>query len=117
MKLKCIGNPHCMKTFEYGHALRAHLAACDEAQKILQAQSNVEKLENDIKLNYPGIKGLHRNPHYPIAHHIDETLKFKFADAHKFNYVNDGAVKRMRKANAESHMYDSTQIKRAMTLD
>lgn len=80
MRYKCVGYPHCLKTFEYGHALRAHIAACETAQKVLKAKSAVERLENDISLEYPGIHGLHLNQHYPISHGLDRTSKAHFVD-------------------------------------
>ncbi|RNA17131.1 hypothetical protein BpHYR1_034557 [Brachionus plicatilis] len=85
MRYKCIGSPDCMKSFEYGHALRAHIAACDKAQKILKSQAEIEKVEKNINLEYPGIYGLHRNPHYPTSHHLDQTLRYDFADKNRFS--------------------------------
>jgi hypothetical protein len=55
MRYPCIGQPHCMKTFEYGHALRAHVASCLEAQKKLKEKSKVENLEQEIATEYNGI--------------------------------------------------------------
>ena len=55
MRYPCVGQPHCMKTFEYGHALRAHVASCIEAQKKLKEKSKVENLEQEIATEYNGI--------------------------------------------------------------
>jgi hypothetical protein len=54
MRYKCVGSPQCMKTFEYGHALRAHIGACSEAQKILKSKNQIEKLEYEIGVEYAG---------------------------------------------------------------
>lgn len=131
MRYKCIGSPHCLKTFEYGHALRAHTAACDKAQKILKSRANVEKMEYEIAVAYPGITGLHRNPYYPTAHHVDQTMKFEFADRTKFRYPPTGTVvkesvdtnavakassspRRIRKA-VNSSVHSSNQVKMALS--
>lgn len=74
-----------MKSFEYGHALRAHIAACDKAQKILKSQADIDKLEQSIRIEYTGIYGLHRNPHFPTSHHLDQTLRFEFTDKNRFS--------------------------------
>lgn len=119
MKYKCVASPHCMKTFEYGHALRAHIASCESAQKILQAKADVEKLENEIALDYPGIFGLHRNPYYPTAHGLDKSSKFFFTDKYRFT-PNDGKLtacyKRQKKGIA-SNIFESVQVKKALTYD
>jgi hypothetical protein len=83
MKYKCVGSPECLKTFEYGHALRAHVASCQRAQSILQKQARTAKIEHDVAVDYFGIYGLHRNPYYPTSHHIDQTMKFVFAPTDK----------------------------------
>lgn len=113
MRYKCIGNPHCLKTFEHGPSLRAHIASCETAQKMLKSKSAVEKLEHDVGVNYSGIYGLHANPHYPIAHNLDKTIRFHFTDKHKFNSLKkpeDNVPKRLRKS-VESTVHSSSQVK------
>ena len=88
MRYKCVGNPICLKTFEYGHALRAHIASCETAQKILKSKADIERLEHEINVEYPGINGLHRNQHYPTSYHLDQTMKFNFKDEYKFGHKN-----------------------------
>lgn len=85
MRYPCIGSPHCMKTFEYGHALRAHVASCVEAQKKLKSKSKVDNLENEIANEYNGIVGLHCNKYFPIFHHLDVCEKYQFKDRFRFN--------------------------------
>ena len=115
MKYKCIGNPHCLKTFESGTPLRAHIAACEVAQKILRAQAEVEKLEHEINVEYPGIYGLHRNTYYPTAHHLDKTNRYNFTDKHKFGAKtseNLNPTGRMRKTvDAKLDLMSSSQVK------
>ena len=134
MRYKCIGSPHCLKTFEYGHALRAHTAACDKAQTILKSRASVEKMEYEISVAYHGITGLHRNPYYPTAHHVDQSMKFEFADRTKFRYPPTGSSssvdadaarkaaataansspRRIRKA-VNSTVHSSNQVKMALS--
>jgi hypothetical protein len=85
MRYKCVANPMCLKTFEYGHALRAHIATCHEAQKILRKQAQIDKLEHEISVEYPGIHGLHTNTFYPINHNTDKSNKYQFKDRFLFN--------------------------------
>lgn len=117
MRYKCIANPHCLKTFEYGHALRAHLASCDLAQKQLRSRADVEKLENDISLEYAGIYGLHRNPYYPTSHHLDKTSKLFYADKHRFtsNPTLAATYKKQKKASLGTNMFSSAQVKNCLT--
>ncbi len=116
MRYKCVGNPTCLKTFEYGHALRAHVAACEVAQKILKAKSEVERLEHEINVEYPGINGLHRNPHFPGSYNLDQTLRFNFKDRFKFGPNPDGQPRRVVKdvENANGH-HNSNQVKVALS--
>ena len=142
MRYMCVGSPHCMKTFEYGHALRAHVGACQHAQKVLRERATTEKLEHDISVNYPGVHGLHRNPYYPTHHHLDKTVRFQFADRYKFGSsknlppmtattsrsTNDlgesinGNVNqkqpfvRLRKP-IESNVHSSTQVKKLLSYE
>ncbi|CAF0933500.1 unnamed protein product [Brachionus calyciflorus] len=113
MRYKCIGSPHCMKTFEYGHALRAHISACDKAQKILKSKAEIDRLEQNISLDYPGIYGLHRNPHYPTAHHVDETLKFEFVDKNKF--TSNSSSEKVPKAIKDPYLMTSNNIKKILS--
>lgn len=119
MKYKCIGNPHCLKIFDSGVPLRAHIASCDAAQKILRAQAEVEKLENEINVEYPGIYGLHRNTFFPTAHHIDLTNKYNFSDRYKFGSKNpqtNNPNGRIRKAvDSKFNQMNSSQVKNVLT--
>jgi hypothetical protein len=85
MKYKCIANPTCLRTFEYGQSLRAHTDSCTAAQNLIKSQNEIKTLEYNIALNYSGIKGLHANNYYPIFHHLDKTNKFEFKDRNQFN--------------------------------
>jgi hypothetical protein len=118
MKYKCIGNPQCLKIFDSGERLRAHIASCDVAQKILRAQAEVEKLEHDINVEYPGIYGLHRNTFYPTAHHLDQTNRYNFVDKYKFGSKNprtDNTTGRMRKMVDSKHdLMNSSQVKSSL---
>lgn len=119
MKYKCIANPHCLKTFDFGHALRAHIASCENAQRILQSKADIDKLETQIALDYPGIYGLHRNTYFPTAHGLDETKKFYFTDKYRFT-PNDGKLKaeyKPHKKSVRSNIFESTQVKSALTFD
>lgn len=115
MKYKCIGSPDCMKSFEYGHALRAHIAACDKAQKILKFQADIDKLEQSIKIGYPGIHGLHRNPHFPTSHHLDQTLRFEFADKNRFTpkELQDRVLKQVR----NPYLMTSNEVKKIFAYE
>lgn len=115
MRYKCIGSPDCMKSFEYGHALRAHIAACDKAQKILKSQSDTEKLEQNINLEYPGIFGLHRNPHYPTSHHIDQTLRFEFSDKNRFGPKE--SQEKVPKNSRNPYLMTSNQVKKILAYE
>jgi hypothetical protein len=123
MRYKCVGNPICLKTFEYGHALRAHIAACETAQKILKSKSDIERLEHEINVEYPGINGLHRNQHYPTSYSLDQTLKLNFRDEYKFGNKNlplqtssePIKPKRMIKEVKNANGQNSDQIKLTLT--
>jgi hypothetical protein len=85
MRYKCIGNPDCMKTFEFGHTLRAHIASCESAQKILKTESDIKKLEYHIGIDYSGIFGIKGNKFFPNHTSLDTTMKFNFLDRFKFS--------------------------------
>ena len=74
-----------MKTFEYGHALRAHINACDHAQKILKKNEDIKNLEYHIGIDYHGIFGMKGNKFYPTFASLDRSLKFNFKDRFHFS--------------------------------
>jgi hypothetical protein len=123
MKYKCIGNPKCLKSFEFGPALRAHIASCEIAQRVLRNKEEINKLEHQISYDYPGIYGLHMNPYYPTHHHLDKTLRFNFVDRFKDYQKSDNVAsslseqpskfgpRRLRKAASNSNMHGSSQVK------
>jgi hypothetical protein len=119
MRYKCIANPHCLKTFDYGHALRAHLASCEHAQKMLRSRAEVERMEAELALEYPGMYGLHRNTYYPTAHGLDKTSKFYFTDKYKFTPNQDKlkAAYTRQKKGITSNLFDSTQVKSSLTYN
>ena len=118
MRYKCVGSPYCLKTFEFGHALRAHVGSCVEAQKKLKAQASVEKLEHEINVDYSGIHGFHTNPYFPTRHKMDHTEKFQFKDRFRFNgnsnkpedFNNQSSLRPMLKP-AETSLMNSVQVK------
>jgi len=123
MKYKCIGNPKCLKSFEFGPALKAHIASCEIAQRVLRNKEEINQLEHQIGFDYPGIYGLHMNPYYPTHHHLDKTLKLNFADRFKdlqspsdhTASSSDQPLKlgpmRLRKPTTNSNMHGSSQVK------
>lgn len=120
MRYKCVANPQCLKTFEYGHALRAHIATCHEAQKILKEKAKVEKLEHDISVEYTGIHGLHANTFYPTNHDTDKTNKYQFKDRFKFlgsgnENHNNQEVLRPKRSKTVFNLHKSQQVASAMS--
>jgi hypothetical protein len=127
MKYKCLGSPLCLKTFDSGHTLKAHLSSCDKAQNFLKNQNDKEKLEHNIAVEYAGIYGLHRNTYFPSAHHIDQTNKFHFKDKANFIYsytssssnLNSNEIKSSQSIRPirkliKTNLMDSTQTKTIM---
>ena len=84
MRYKCIGSPDCMKTFEFGHALRAHIASCEAAQKLLKKQTDIKKLEYHVGIDYAGIFGIKGNKYFPTFTSLDTTMRFNFIDRFRF---------------------------------
>lgn len=125
MRYPCLANPNCLKTFDNGHALRAHVAGCEKAQEKLKAKADTEKLEHDIALSYSGIYGLHRNTYYPTAHHLDNTQKFQFKDRNNFIYSFDSSANPVKSVDPSlirstrkpvpSNLMNSTQIKQVLS--
>ena len=118
MRYKCSASPYCLKTFEYGHALRAHVASCIEAQKRLKSEANVQKLENDIAYDNSVIQGFHTNPYFPTHHNSEKTEKFQFKDKYRFNgmsekpedFNNQDVIRPLRKSVPTSVMHEN-QVK------
>ena len=124
MRYKCIASPDCMKTFEYGHALRAHVASCDWAKKILKQRADIERIEFSIGIDSPSINGIKGNKYFPCFYSLDRTLKYNFKDRFRFGpleseyYANDATPlpkmpRRVIKA-VSSNVLSSTQIKTVM---
>ena len=121
MRYKCVANPQCLKTFEQGHALRAHIAACVEAQKILKLKQKIEKLEQNIGQEYSGMHGLHANTFYPTTHDTDQSNKYQFKDRFRFNGMSDKPesfnnqlIMRPQRAKTELNLRRSTQVQSAL---
>ena len=124
MRYKCVGSPQCMKTFEHGHALRAHIGACVEAQKILKSRGQTEKLEHEVGVEYAGIQGLHTNTYYPIACDTDQTNKYQFKDRFRFNGVsskpetfNNQDMLRPQRMKTMFNLQRSSQVQQALNFD
>lgn len=122
MRYPCIGNPHCLKTFEYGHALRAHIASCVEAQKKLKQKSKVENMENEVANEYNGIVGLHCNKYFPVFHHVDASMKYQFKDRFKLSgrtdrpeSFNNKEILRPLRMAVKSNVHSSLQVHQAMS--
>ncbi len=124
MRYKCIGNPQCLKTFEHGHALRAHIGACIEAQRILKLKDKIEKLEQNIGVDYSGIHGLHTNTYYPTSHDTDQTNKFQFKDRFKFSgstsktdLYNNQEQLRPQRMKTVLNLHKSNQVQQVLTFE
>jgi len=110
-----------LKTFEYGHALRAHVSTCHEAQKIILKQTKIEQLEHEISVEYPGIHGLHTNTFYPTNHDTDKSNKYQFKDRFRFsNDLKDSKNKnnqiiRPIRAKTVHNLHESKQIYTALS--
>ncbi len=127
MKWKCIGNPECLKSFEYGHALKAHVAACETAQKILKHEAAIKKLEFSIGIDYPGITGIKGNRHFPTFTSLDQRLKIdNCSDRFKYTPLEDRYAKSSSSSSSapiksrrilkavSSNVLDSAQVRRIM---
>lgn len=122
MRYKCIGHPKCLKIFENGPSLKAHLTTCNEAQKLIKAQEKLEKLEQHISVEYPGIHGLHANTFFPTTHDTDHSNKYQFKDRFRFNgktslpdsYNNQTSVRHHR-AKTQINLQKSHQVASALS--
>ena len=123
MRYKCVGSPDCMKTFEFGHALRAHIASCESAQKILRHKADIQKLEYEIAIDHPALHGIKGNKYYPTFASLDQSLKFNFADRFRFTpleakYYTPGSDKMVPQRRilraVSSNVLNSAQVKRIM---
>jgi hypothetical protein len=126
MRYKCIGSPDCMKTFEFGHALRAHIASCESAQRLLKKEADIKKLEYHVGIDYSGIFGIKGNKYYPTFTSLDTTLRFNFIDRFRFTPLESKysptdsssatsmrATRRMLKASS-SHLMGSAQMRQLL---
>ncbi len=123
MRYKCVSHPKCLKIFDNGTSLRAHLTTCSEAQKILKQQEKLEKFEQHIGVEYPGIHGLHANTFFPTTHDTDRSNKYQFKDRFRFNgktsipdSFNNQSVMRPQRAKTQINLHKSHQVKSALSI-
>lgn len=128
MRYKCIGSPDCMKTFEFGHALRAHIASCEAAQKIIKRNDDIKKLEYHVGIEYTGIYGTKVNTFFPAFSSLDQTRRFNFVDRFRFTpleskycptIIESSSAKSTRLTRSllkpvSSSIMNSTQVQQAL---
>lgn len=120
MRYKCLASPDCMKTFEYGHALRAHIASCESAKKIMKKQDDINRLEYHIGIETPAINGIKMNKYFPSYYALDQTLKYDFKDRFSFGPLEkqltsmELRLPRRVIKSVSSNVLDSSQIRTIM---
>ncbi|CAF0721668.1 unnamed protein product [Didymodactylos carnosus] len=101
MRYPCISFPLCLKTFDNGYVLRAHLLGCEHAQEKLQKEADVQLVEYSIKYNYD-VTGIKTNKYYPTYATLDHSNKFYIKDKYQLSPVTDSQIthktQRIRKA-------------------
>ncbi|CAF0973316.1 unnamed protein product [Didymodactylos carnosus] len=112
MRHPCIGFPLCLKTFDNGYVLRAHLVGCERAQKKIQKEMAVREVEYSIKFDY-NLSGIKTNKYYPGNATLDHSNKFLIKDKYQLTPLVDNQkiqkIKRIRQAPDPSLCHTQTQ--------